>query len=124
MPKVVDLEAVMTGVVQSELRRVIVTTPMPSSPISMEVSPNSRNNVVVVRPDTTEELVLLAVAESMEILTGALKDTPLRVPAKVPVKEYCIFTVAAEAPPVSDPMAIKVAASVLAETAVVRRFFF
>lgn len=96
---VVDLEAVMTGVVQSELRRVIVTTPMPSSSISMEVSPNSRNNVVVVKPVVEEELVLLAVSESMEILTGALKDTPLRVPAKVPVKEYWIFgaTVAAEA---------------------------
>ena len=96
---VVDLEAVMTGVVQSGLRPVIVTTPMPSSPISMEVSPNSRNNVVVVKPDVEEELVLLAVSESMEILTGALKDTPLRVPAKVPVNEYWIFgaRVAAEA---------------------------
>jgi hypothetical protein len=78
--------------------------------------------VVVVEPDVEEELVLLAVAESMEILTGALKDTPLRVPAKVPVKEYCIFT-AADAPPVSDPMAIKVAASVPAETEFLRRFF-
>lgn len=55
--------------------------------------------MVVVRPDVEEELVLLAVLESMEILTGALKDTPLRVPAKMPVKEYWIFgtTVAAEA---------------------------
>jgi hypothetical protein len=46
--------------------------------------------VVVVKPDVLDALVLLAVLESMEILTGALKATPLREPAKLPAKEYWI----------------------------------